>query len=38
MKIWMIGSVVSGKTTLARKWQKELGIPYFEDETELAPF
>lgn len=30
MKIWMIGSVASGKTTLARKWQQELGIPYFE--------
>ncbi|MEN2666894.1 hypothetical protein [Listeria aquatica] len=30
MKIWIIGSVASGKTTLAKELQKELGIPYHE--------
>ncbi|MBC1520610.1 hypothetical protein HB912_02985 [Listeria aquatica] len=30
MEIWIIGSVASGKTTLAKELQKELGIPYYE--------
>ena len=30
MKIYIIGIVASGKTTLARKWSKVLNIPFYE--------
>lgn len=30
MKIYIIGIVASGKTTLAKKWSKVLDIPYYE--------
>ncbi len=33
MKILIIGSVASGKTTLARKLSKEINIPYYEIDS-----